>query len=184
MRSRIFIALKLNEKILNDIVDLRKSVYQDDGITRWESRDKLHLTLKFLGDVDVELISDIDDKLKKLTKRFAKIKVQFSKFGIIKSKSVPKILWLGIKKSAKLDKLFFDINNEFADIGFAIERRKFKPHITLLRIRGSEDFPKIFQFKDMDINLGSALISEIAIYESKLSPTGSVYKKLKSYNLN
>lgn len=183
MKIRLFIALILDDEILERINNFRKSIYADDGITRWESKEKLHITLKFIGDVDDEVVPLILEKLEAVLKNYNKIKINFTKFGVIKKYSNPKILWLGLKRSELLEKLHDDINNALDDIGFESERRRFKPHLTLLRIKSNADINKLEIIRNSEIDFPGTFAEEVALIKSELLPSGSVYTKIKSFKL-
>ena len=172
------------EDLLNEIIDFRESIYPNDNKTKWEGKDKLHLTLKFLGDVVEEDIPEINKKLEIILNNHNRIEIKFSKFGIIKKYSTPKILLMDIQQNKSLVNLFNDINNGLSDIGFEKERRRFRPHITLLRLKGNEDISKLEILNSSTININSSLADEVALIKSDLLPTGSVYTKIKSFKLN
>ncbi|VAX25229.1 2'-5' RNA ligase [hydrothermal vent metagenome] len=183
MKIRLFIALILGDETLDHINNFRESIYADDGKTRWESREKLHITLKFIGGVEEEVIPLIAEELGSVLKNYNKIKINFSKFGIIKKYSEPKILWLGIKCSELLEKLYNDIDNVLTDIGFEKERRKFKPHLTLLRIKRNADINKLEDLLNSKIDFPGTFAEEVALIKSELLAGGSVYTKIKSFKL-
>ena len=143
MKIRLFVALIFKERLLNEIIDFRESIYPNDNKTKWEGKDKLHLTLKFLGNVSEEKIPEINQKLEDILKKHNRIEIKFSKFGIIKKYSTPKILWIGIQQTKYLINLFNDLNDGLSDIGFEKEERRFRPHITLVRLKGNEDISKL-----------------------------------------
>ena len=184
MKIRLFVALIFKEELLNKIVDFRESIYPNNNTAKWEGKDKLHLTLKFLGDVAVEDIPDISRKLESIVKNHHEIKIIFSKFGIIKKDSIPKILWIGIQQTKYIVRLFYDINDGLSDIGFEKERGSFRPHITLIKLKGNEDIQKLDVLKNTKINITSSMANEIGLIKSDLLPTGSIYTKIKSFKLN
>ena len=184
MRNRLFVALILNEDSLIEINKFRERIYPSDNKVKWEGLDKLHLTIKYLGDVGEELIPKLNEKLVAIIKKHDKVEIKFAKFSVIKKYSVPKILWLGIKATKRLEDLFNDINFGLSELGFKKESRKFKPHITFLRLRGNEDILKLESLKNTQLNLKSSTIDEVALIKSDLRSTGSTYTKIKSFKLN
>ena len=184
MKIRLFVALIFKDDLLNKIIDFRESIYPNDNKAKWEGKDKLHLTLKFLGNISEEMIPEINQKLEDILKIHNRIKIKFSKFGIIKKYSTPKILWMGIQQTKYLVNLFNDLNDGLSDIGFEKERRRFRPHITLIRLKGNEDISKLEVLKSTTININSSLADEVALVKSNLHATGSVYTKIKSFKLN
>jgi len=184
MKIRLFIALIFNNEIIDKIVELRKRTYSDDNVTKWVHKDNLHLTLKYLGEVDEEVITKIEEKINSILRNHERINIGFTKIGIIRKHSSPIIVWLGIQHSKQLEKLFADINYVMSEVGFELEKRKFQPHITLLRIKGNEDIKKLELLANTEIKLTNIFSNEIAIIRSDLFQTGAVYTKIKSFILN
>jgi len=184
MRIRLFVALILNNHILDEIIKFRENIYPNNEITKWENKEKLHITLKFLGEVEEDNIPQIVNKLGSTINLHDKIEIYFSNIRIIYKYSIPKILWLGVKLTQQLNKLYLDINNILNDVGFENEKRKFNPHITLLRIKGNEDISKLEMFAKEEIKLKNTFANEVALIKSVLYKNGSEYTKIKSFNLN
>ncbi len=184
MKNRLFVALNLSNEIVDEIIRLRKSIYPDDGIAKWESRSKIHITLKFLGEINSERIPILVNNLDSICSNNNMINIEFSHFRIIKNHSIPRILWLGLNKTENLEKLYFEIDQGLSDIGFEKERRNFNPHLTLLRIRGTENISQINSFKNIEVNLADTFSSNVGLFKSELSQTGSIYMKIKSFRLN
>jgi RNA 2',3'-cyclic 3'-phosphodiesterase len=177
--NRLFIALKLPLEIVEEINSLRQSVY-DDGIKRkWESSEKLHLTIKFLGDVEDSRTDLIIKKIDKVLSGEKKINCSYEKFGFF----LPRILWL----SLKCDKVIYDIagkiEDEMAELGFQKEKRGFKPHITLLRIKEIPDNKFISGFNNYKLPERNFICDKISLMKSRLLPGGSVYSDIKVFNL-
>ena len=91
---------------------------------------------------------------------------------------------LNIIGVSKIEDLFNDINVGLSELGFKKESRKFKPHITFLRLRGNEDILKLDSLKNIQLNLKSSIVDEVALIKSDLRSTGSIYTKIKSFKLN
>ncbi len=183
MKIRLFIALIINDEFLDIINSFRENIYPNDGKIKWESKDKLHITLKFIGDVEEETVPILLDKLESVVKNHNKIKVNFTKFNIIKKYSEPKILWLELHRSELLENLYNDINSVLTNIGFESERKRFKPHLTLLRIKRNANINKLETLRNSDIDFPGTYLEEVALIRSQLLPTGSVYTKIKSFIL-
>ncbi len=182
MTNRLFIALDLPEFIIDEITEIRKSIYNDDSI-RWESKEKLHITLKFLGDVDTGLIPEFSRTLETVCSGSSGIELKYKSFGYFYRNRIPKILWLGFDYDDNLINLNNTINDSFERFGFEREKRKFKPHITLLRIKGKENRKKLDSFLDFELPERSFTCSSVTLFKSDLTPQGSVYTKIEKFKL-
>ncbi len=183
MTNRLFIALEIPNGALDFITGKRDSIYGPDSRVRWESRDKLHITLKFLGDTGTELIEPIMEMLQNLSGKSAAMELEFTRFGMFYREKNPSILWLGLKENLQLNTLFAGMDNGLAELGFKKENREFKPHLTILRIKGKEDIQKLKKFvSEPELNI-KFRGERITLFKSTLKPSGSVYEEIKSFLL-
>lgn len=183
MTSRLFISLDLQKDFVDYLIELRNSIYPEDNRIKWEKRNKLHITLKFLGDTEENEIEKIENKLNYLFADKNCINLEFTGFGVFSKNGKPVILWAGFKENSLLNQLATDIDRGMNEFGFELEKRKFKSHITLLRIKGSEDFNRINKMVDYKPEKIETSASEITLYKSILKPAGSEYYALKKYSL-
>jgi 2'-5' RNA ligase len=178
---RIFIALKINSIIREEIFRRRNLVLDGSANNyKWESIEKIHATIKFIGDVDKLLFSEVIEKIKWLND-CEKIEAKLDKFGFFIKNKKPAILWCGFSPEKKIYSYVDQLNNSLYEIGIPKEEKPFKPHLTILRIKGNEDINLFNRFKEYDFEEMRFSITEAALYESKLSPSGSVYKEIKKY---
>ena len=184
MNKRLFIAAEIPEEIIDNIIEIRDEIYGIDSKIRWENKEKLHITLKFLGDTELNLIDSIEKKIENILTEFSSIKTEIKKFGMFKRKGIPSILMIELFTDKRLFELHDKIDEELASLGFDEENRKFKPHVTLLRIKGKENLEKLYSFLDYDFERNNFAINRISLMESELKPTGSTYKTIKRFELN
>ena len=182
MTSRLFIGLDLPHDVKRDLIKLRDDHYGEENPPNWESDDKLHITVKFLGDVGENLTDLIFQRFENLN--FSKINAEFSRFGFFKRGGSLKILFASLRKNEKISEFQRLIENECELIGFSKERRKFSPHITLLRLKGHEDLNKLIKYNNLNIDYPEFCFTTFSVYKSELKPTGSEYTKLKSFNFD
>lgn len=180
---RLFVALIIPEKIRSQILQLSKLIYPNSVNLRWEDESKIHLTLKFIGEVKNDLVQQIAEELNFL-ESYKKINSTIEKFGFFfKEKDEPRILWLGLKTDESLNLIVNELNNRLSKFSIPIEKRKFKAHITMLRIKNKLPSDFITKYNDANINQINFTSSEIALMQSELSPHGSNYIEIKKYLL-
>ncbi|KAB2846696.1 MAG: RNA 2',3'-cyclic phosphodiesterase [Melioribacteraceae bacterium] len=184
MTNRLFISADLDEEIKNIIIKIRDEIYGFDRNIKWETKDKLHFTLKFLGEVEQNKNHFIISELEKVTKNYKTINCSFASFGLFKKGVNPSILWLGINYNNDFNNLAKTINNNLFNYGFPKESRTFKPHLTLLRIKGKEDLKGINDFLDYKLPEIKFNINKLSLMKSELHRSGSVYSQIKSFKLN
>ncbi len=182
--NRLFVALEIPAGVKERIETLREAAAGDDNShLKWEPFDKLHLTLKFIGDVEDELVDPITESLGFL-EQYTKIKCRLTKFGFFFKHGVPQILWIGLWVDAILFNIVEQLNEKLSKFDIAVEGRKYKPHLTLLRIK--KRFPE-----QLVANFNSYLIPEInfisdciLLVKSELLPESSRYTVIKKFKLN
>ena len=183
MKSRLFIALNLPREVQERIIQLRKEIYNDENV-KWESKDKYHITLKFLGDVEDEKKINISDSLEQITEENLKVKLSFNRFGLFYRNNIPKILYAGFAYDEGLINLHKEIEEKISKFGFPTEKRKYKPHLTICRLKGGEDEEKIKKFVKYDFPKKDFISDSVELIESRLMPEGSEYKILNSFSLS
>jgi RNA 2',3'-cyclic 3'-phosphodiesterase len=190
MTIRSFIALDLNKEILNIIEEstfkLRKS---SNLLIRWVDIQNIHLTLKFLGDVEEKDIAQIESILRETAILFKPFIISIKGFGAFPNKIRPRVIWVGIEGVTDLLKMQETIDERLTELGFQKEERPFSPHLTLGRVMKSAttiDIQKISQqIQQIQVgNLGVVEIDAVNLYKSDLYPTGPVYSRLKSIKLS
>lgn len=175
---RLFIAIPLPQDVKQKLLDLQQPI---NGI-RWQSQEQMHLTIKFVGEVDQATAGELRDELHTITHpHFA---MTIAGIGYFPKGKQPKVLWAGIKENASLQELHKKVEHCCDKNGIAPENRPYKPHVTIGRTKNT---PK--QAVTSYINqhepfvLPDIQVSEFALYESKLHPDGARHHRLQTYFL-
>jgi RNA 2',3'-cyclic 3'-phosphodiesterase len=194
MQKRIFTAIDISEQARRQAADYIENLRREFSGLRvsWEKPEKIHLTLKFLGDCDERQIKNLETAVSNAAKIFAEteedknIKIRILDTGVFPSARNARILWLGLQdEKQSLSKINQILETECEKIGFEKEKRNFKPHLTIARLREPQKSGNLAEkhfeneFEPVEFE-----ISEIVIYESKLLPTGSIYRKLKGFRFD
>lgn len=180
---RLFVALAIPEEIINQITQLRKKICGENDKLKWEDNSKIHLTLKFIGEVNENLLQPISQELDFL-EQFNKINCTTSKFGFyFKQKNEPRILWLGLDLDNTVSTIVDELNRRLTKYSIPIEKRKFSSHLTLLRIKDHLTDEFVNKFLNYDIHKFNFITNEILLMQSELLAQGSTYKEIKKYYL-
>lgn len=180
MMIRTFIALEIPNHVLDEIIKVRDNLLSDAVKLKWESKEKLHVTLKYLGDTDQNNVGEIFSSLNSVAVNFSKFNLELDRFGFFKSNGIPRILWAGLKENLELEKFVKEIDILCYEFGFEKEKRKFKPHITMLRIKNENIIKDVFAFDNYklpDIKFKGEMI---ILFQSILTSGGSIYKPIQS----
>jgi 2'-5' RNA ligase len=184
MTNRLFVAVKIPQPVAEKIEEIRKEAYPVPNNYRWEPKEKYHLTLKFLGDIEVSRNEAIINALDEVASRNAKISLEFDKFGFFKKSPVAGILWFGFKAGKNIYDIAEQTDIKLNGLGFEREKRPFKPHLTLLRLKGNEDPNLLKSILDFNVPQADFVADELALMESELLQKGSLYKEVTKFKLN
>lgn len=176
---RVFVAALITDSTKRDISDYINSIKGSISGVKWEKPEKLHITLKFLGTVESELSEKIVKELFGELKNTESFSLDFDELDVFPNMRKPRVLVLKLVNSAEIQCLHKEVEKACSKYGFDTETRKFKPHITIGRIKG--------RFKLSDI-AGEPVfeplkISKIAVVESRIDSEGSTYRNLAEFDL-
>ena len=159
------------------------------GAVRWVNLDGLHLTLKFLGDVDAGRVGDISQGMRRACRDLAPFELALSDLGVFPNSGRPRVVWAGVKGDLdSVTTLQTGIESEMAALGFAPEKRAFAPHLTLGRVRDrAADSQRRFLGRAVSAcSIDSPqpwLVEEVRLVRSELGPGGATYTALASVPL-
>ncbi len=193
---RTFLAVDLSDVLRDQIrlvqLDLRQRLGREsseDIRISWMQPSSIHLTIKFLGDTDEELIESIREAIRRVMSGFERITMPIERLGVFPRLHQPRVLWVGPSErweqghdAKRLTALHHSVEECCRSFGFAPEGRPLSPHLTLARVKEGERhvgqaLPKC-DVMDRPISLGWLTVESIVLMKSELRPTGSVYTKL------
>lgn len=180
---RLFVAIDLPTLVVRSLSEIRGELEPHTSKLRWVRPESIHLTLKFLGEVSPPRLGAIEDSLARI--RGAAFKVSISGVGFFPNNRAPRVLWAGVASEA-LGHLAGEVDAQMIALDVPPQRRKFTPHLTLARSRGDGRMnPDLVQaverFRNSDF--GEFTANRFHLYESRLDPSGAIYKKLGAYPL-
>ncbi len=179
---RSFIALELPEHVKANLYHMSETL-KNSGIVvgKFVEKDNLHLTLKFLGDIDEPLTEEIIEKLNEV--KMKKFEVETGDAGFFPSREYIRIIWIELI-SKELLELRKDINNKLMKIGFLEEERGFSSHITLARIKSVKN-KELFldELSKLHLKKQKFLVDNFVLMKSELTRKGPVYKIIGNFEL-
>ncbi len=154
--------------------------WSSDGRVRWTRLENNHLTLKFLGDAQVEALDSINAALGEVCAQHAPFDASLAELGAFPSTRRARILWIGVGAgSDRLRSLAADVDDALAPLGFEGEKRPYVPHLTLGRVRGH---PLNFDLPSDTVGTGFR-VRQVELTESRLDAQGSTYRTVKDFTL-
>jgi 2'-5' RNA ligase len=176
-KIRSFIAIEVPGELKRWIVDIQAQFRAERGASvNWARAEGIHLTLKFLGDVEQELLPKIEQALVEIADRIPPIELKTTTTGGFPNLRRPKVLWLGLEAGDELYRLQEDIDAALFKLGFPKEDRRFHPHLTVGRVRFVEkDCRMPEKFGEIKAPLHVWNAGRIFLMSSLLKPTGAEY---------
>ena len=184
---RCFVAISLPEELKASISGIQDRLKTAGADVSWTRQEGMHLTLKFLGEVEEKMIPEIERALDMAVDGITTFTLSVSGMGIFPDLKRPRVVWIGLKEEGdNLIRLHKGVDEELKKTGFPSEDRRFTPHITLGRIRSNRYIEKLFKLIDAEkgIDTGGFEVSEIHLIKSELKPSGAVYTELYSVMLS
>jgi len=175
---RLFVGLGLPTKVRDRLSILSGGV---EG-ARWISKENLHLTLHFLGDVDRETAEEVDLNLSRVEAPAFPLSIgEVGYFGKTKG---PRALWAGISGGEELLLLRGRVGAALERAGIKTDSRKYKPHITLARLKHVKSEALVgFLENNISLTLDPFLVERFTLFRSHLGNGGSYYEALAEYEL-
>jgi 2'-5' RNA ligase len=178
---RAFIAVTLSESVIEEIAKIHKLLQEAKGDIRWTRVESLHLTLKFLGNIERRQVEPILGVLNKLVGTQPPLHLIAQGLGVFPNSKRPRVLWVGLKGEG-LSELVEAIETSLMPLDFPPEDREFAPHLTLGRIRSPRGWERVFALMKEHENrvFGESTIEKVMLYQSTLQPKGAIYTALGS----
>src|SRR3990167_10081867 len=129
---RTFIAIELPAKIIGGLKEIQDELKDGTNKVTWVKPENIHLTIKFLGDIEADKIDSIAGLLKSAAAKNRSFDISVKGVGGFPTIDNPRVLWVGIEEgNVNLSALYNNIEDALSAIGFEKEERPFKPHLTL-----------------------------------------------------
>lgn len=178
MSHRLFVAICPPEAVIDAMIDTM------DGIenARWQDETQLHLTLRFVGEVDTPRANDVADALRSIC--LAPFEIAFRGVGHFERRHWPNAVWAGVEPSETLDILRKKIERAVVAAGLEPETRRFVPHVTLARLNHSCGPVGDWMARHGDFAAGPMMVDSFTLYESTLTASGPFYEPVVRYPLD
>lgn len=181
-KIRAFIACEIPESILENVSKVQEGLRKLDSDVSWTRVNGIHITLKFLGDIEEGYIDKVAAVIEEASKGQTPFEISIKGSGAFPNLKNPRVVWIGVEDGAKvLSKLQQGLDDKLKALGFEPEEREFRPHLTLGRVKGPRGRERlsVVVFELKDVELGSFAVDRVILYKSELKPTGAVYTKLR-----
>lgn len=175
---RLFVAIRPPAAIREQLLDLMEGVRG----ARWQDEDQLHLTLRFIGEVDRHQAEDIVAALGAI--HHPCFEIALAGIGSFDRRGEATVLWVGVTPHEPLKALHNKVDQALVRVGVAPDRRAYLPHITLARLNRSTGPIDTLLQGSGGITSPPFAVDEFRLYESDLTPDGAIYSVVERYPLD
>jgi 2'-5' RNA ligase len=190
MAIRSFLAFELTPEIKQIVSRVLTEAAQATRDVRWVRAAGIHLTVIFLGHVREEELSAIEDAAQRVCLNYRPFDVSLRGMGCFPNERNPRVIWLGLHGATERMSRFRDeLQRGLEPFGVRSEKRPFRPHLTLGRIRkgrggGGRGEVSALLRAYQDLTGVDWPLAELVLFKSDLRPNGAVYTKLKAWPLS
>lgn len=199
---RAFLAVEVSQELLADLATIQQELkrridpeMKRDTRISWVKPASLHLTIKFLGDMDEQVIDPLRAALEQAIGGQSSASVPLQRLGAFPRPQSPRVLWVGPSEHwergiepKRIGEIHGAIEQTCDRLGFLREAKPFSPHLTVARIKAGERHVGVTLAQsgvlDRPLSLGALAVGSVVLMKSELKPTGSVYTKLWSVRLS
>ena len=181
MRIRTFIAIELSSEMRSKLAAVQDKLKKSEAWVKWVEPKNIHLTLKFLGYVSASQLKSIFEAVHQSIEGIAPFPLSFSGLGAFPRLENPRVVWVGVEEGREmLSRISRNLEEILKRNGFPVEAREYHPHLTLGRVKSSQNKAQLIGFikSEKDCSIGSMEVKEITIMQSILKPEGPGYKPL------
>ena len=182
---RTFIALELPREVKGLLQEVQQALKRLKIRARWVRPENIHLTLKFLGDVNPDAVDGIGDAMIRAADGIPSLVLSVKGIGVFPGTKRPRVIWVGLEGDTRsLFALQDHMEEKLAEVGFPKDKRSFKAHLTLGRIKQAANPAVIHRMMNQYAGLSSEEFTcrQVILFKSDLKPSGAVYSKLKQVN--
>ena len=182
---RAFIAIEISPEIQDQLKQLTSQFKQQLGgvYVKWVPVENIHLTLKFLGNVSVSNVDVLNKILDSESSNHHTFEVSVGEVGAFPSTRRPRVVWVKMQAPSDLFEIQRCIEEETARLGYAHDKRSFKPHLTMGRVSRHANLEQVHKIgqvlESTNVGfLGAMRVKYVHLFRSDLKPTGAVYTRI------
>ena len=181
---RSFVALDIPSQVKRELGGIIGKLQRLGGNVKWVRPENLHVTLKFLGEVEPEGLEEIYRVVEKSIRGIKAFPFSLSGAGIFPNPRRPRVFWIGIKEGGELAKLSRLLDEGLETLGFPREKRGFSPHLTIGRARTPQGLERLTEeVVRMGYSSEGLEATSLFVMKSKLTPQGPIYSPLREFKL-
>lgn len=184
MKFRAFISADIVPN--GDLVGVLRRLANSRADLKTVRPELMHLTLKFLGDAEESMIDDIMRRIAKVITGVRPFRIRLKGMGAFPSMSNIRVVWVGIEDGGPLERIAEGLDEAMGELGFEREKRGFKPHLTLARMRSAKNIANVqdILMENAATDYGEYAVDRLLLKKSVLTPGGPIYSTVREQILD
>ena len=180
---RLFLAINPQPEVRRAVIEATSALRAAAPTLNWMDESRVHLTLKFLGEQEDAVIEPLGEALDRVAGRHRQFSMRIGDVGAFPNFRRARVVWMGVERESRLELLHHDVEQACEGLGFEVEGRAFRPHLTLARVRertAEEELRRLSRASrrvDFDCETD---VHAIELMRSNPEPGGSRYEQLHS----
>ena len=187
-KIRSFIAVKVPQNVKSLMTDAMAAFHDLDPYVRWVKIEGVHLTLKFLGNIETSQMEPVSECINEAVEGQRPFRVTVGGTGVFPNIRNPRVLWIGLSEDRdELSLIYEKLESKLKGLGFEPETRPFNPHLTLGRFRDSRKGGRVINGEMLEKAAPgpeSFMVDRVFLMRSRLHPAGAKYTVLKEQMLS
>jgi 2'-5' RNA ligase len=179
-KIRAFIAVDIeSDKFRSQILEIQRRILDTGADVKPVAPENIHLTLRFLGEIETTLMEKIVDIMKLI--QFQPFEIRFKGIGAFPSMRKINVIWIGLERGQEeLTGISRSLEEQLRKLGFSQDKKGFSPHITIARLRSSRNKDAIADllYESKEKSYGSMMAQVIKLKKSVLTPQGPIYSTI------
>jgi 2'-5' RNA ligase len=180
---RAFFAIRVAPDVTRSLLVACETLktHPDYSDAKWTAENNVHLTLRFLGELSTEQVDMARNHADEALRRCVACEIQFNKIQLFPSRKRARVVAVTVEPTSELVDIAERLEAVSRDIGLPAETRRFRPHVTIARLKAAYRKREPVQIAPLDVRFRA---QEVELVESKLRPKGAVYRSVQHYRLD
>lgn len=140
---RLFLAINLEPAMRRSVIDATSPLRDAAPSLSWMDEGRLHLTLKFLGAQSQDLVAPLSEAISDVASKHRTFRMRVAEIGAFPNFRRARVVWMGVEREPRLEFLHHDVELACQQLGFELEGRPFRPHLTLARVKDRTDIEEL-----------------------------------------
>lgn len=186
MKIRTFIALEIADAIKEQLTHVQNQLMNKGAELKWLKKENIHLTLRFLGEIDEKIHNKIFDLMNHVAENVSSLNLSLAELGMFPNENRPNIIWVGLGGEVEeVRQLSERCDYYLATAGFEKRKNNFNPHLTIGRIKKITNKKQfISEVNDIKVSQTAFIVNKLHVVKSELMPAGAVYTNLHTIQFN